>query len=111
MGRQRRLKLAKRTAASVVTGVAWYRRDQWTHLRKIATDPEILEKTYEQWLTLAKDTMSKLEGEGIKAQPVDIDVDELVRWCREQHRPIDQAARAAFASFKLRQRNRNVSAF
>ena len=53
--------------------------------------------------------MSELEGEGIKAQPIDIEVDELVRWCREQHRPIDQAARAACASFKLRS-TMNVSA-
>lgn len=106
MGRQRRLKLAKRMAVNLVTGVAWYRRDQWTDLRTVSADPENLEETYDEWLTYATDAISKMERDGgIKAQAVDIDVDELVRWCRERQRPIDQAARAAFTSFKLRQQH------
>jgi hypothetical protein len=103
MGRQRRLKLTKRAAAAVVTGIAWYRRDQWPRLREVAADPEILEETYDGWLMLAEDAMRKLARKGIKPQPLDIDVEELVSWCREKHRPIDQGARAAFASFKVQE--------
>jgi hypothetical protein len=103
MGGQQRLKLAKRTVCRVVIGVAWYRRDQWARLRKVAPDPEILEDTYDEWLLLANDTKSQLEREGIETQRVDIDVEELVGWCRVQHRAIDQAARGAFARFKLQE--------
>jgi len=39
----------------------------------------------------------------------DVDVDELARWCRERHRTINQAARAAFASFKLREYHEGTS--
>lgn len=71
---------------------------------RVAADTEVLEETYNQWLALANDAMTRLEPDGIKAQSIDIDVDELVRWCAEQRRPIDQASRAAFTSFKLRQK-------
>jgi hypothetical protein len=40
------------------------------------------------------------------ARKVDVDVDELVEWCRSEGRAVDGAARAAFAVLKLRQTNK-----
>jgi hypothetical protein len=39
---------------------------------------------------------------GVRVRRVDVDLDELVRWCRHEGRPIDSAARAAFAAERLR---------
>ena len=32
---------------------------------------------------------------------VEVDVEELLEWCRQQGRPVDAAARAEFAAEKL----------
>jgi hypothetical protein len=101
MGRQRRFKLAKRATSTVMTGVAWYRRNQWARLREVAVDADVLEETYDQWHALAEKAMSDMRAHGIDAHPVDIDVEELLLWCRAEARQLDQSARAAFASIKM----------
>src|SRR6266704_4477633 len=42
------------TDDSLVTGIAWYRRDQWGRLRELAADPDKLEESYEDWLVGAQ---------------------------------------------------------
>jgi hypothetical protein len=39
---------------------------------------------------------------GVRVRRVDIDLDDLVRWCRHEGRPLDSAARAASAAERLR---------
>ncbi len=85
-----------------VTGLAWYRREQWPLLREVAADPEILEETYDAWLRIAQKAAVDLAMEGLRTERVDIDVEELVKWCRARSRPVDSSARAKFASRKLR---------
>jgi hypothetical protein len=46
--------------------------------------------------------MTTLAKMGIVPRRVSVDVDELVRWCQDQKRPGDRAARAAFAAEKVR---------
>ena len=86
----------------VVAGIAWYRRDQWTRLRELASDADKLEEAYENWLAGAQKTLVQLTVAGVRAQCVDIDLDELARWCRAEGRPLDSAARAAFVASRLR---------
>lgn len=86
---------------STVTGIAWYRRDQWARLRELAADAAKLEASYEDWLAGAQKTMVGLTVAGVRARRVDVDLDDLVRWCRHEGRPLDSAARAAFAAERL----------
>ena len=86
----------------IVTGVAWYRRDQWARLLELAADADSLEAAYEDWLAGAQETIVQLTIAGARVRRVDIDVDDLVRWCRHEGRPLDSAARAAFAVERLR---------
>jgi len=86
----------------VVTGIAWYRREQWTRLRELASDADKLEESYEDWLAGAQKTLLQMGVAGVRAQRVDVDLDELARWCRAEGRPLDSAARAAFAASRLR---------
>jgi hypothetical protein len=46
--------------------------------------------------------MTTLAKMGIVPRRVSVDVDELVRRCQDQKRPVDSAARAAFAAENLR---------
>lgn len=91
--------------SELVTGIAWYRRDQWLRLREAAADADVLEDTYDEWLEIAQNTILDLAKEGIRAEPVDIDLDELIEWGRANDRPIDGKARAEFTSRKLQQRH------
>ena len=86
----------------VVTGIAWYRRDQWTRLRELASDADKLEESYEDWLAGAQKTLVQMGVAGVHAQRVDVDLDELLRWCRAEGRAFDSAARAAFVAARLR---------
>jgi hypothetical protein len=88
--------------SGVVTGIAWYRRDQWTRLRELAVDADKLEESYEDWLAGAQKTLVQMAIAGVRAQRVDIDIDELARWCRADGRPLDSAGRAAFVASQLR---------
>lgn len=85
-----------------VVGIAWYRRDQWPRLRALASDIDKLEGSYEDWLAGAQKAIVQMTVAGVRAERVDIDLDELVRWCRAESRPLDSAARAAFVASRLR---------
>jgi hypothetical protein len=88
--------------SNAATGIAWYRRDQWARLRELAADADKLDEAYEDWLAGAQKTIVQMTAAGVHVRRVDIDLDELVRWCRYEGRRLDSAARAAFAAERLR---------
>jgi hypothetical protein len=87
----------------VVAGIAWFRANQWQLLRSLATDAEDLEETHEEWVKIAEKTIEDLARQGVLAQKVDVDVNELQAWCSAQNRPLDSSARAAYAAAHLRE--------
>ena len=88
--------------SDAVTGIGWYRRDQWTRLRELASDADKLEESYDDWLAGSQKTLIQMRLAGVRAQCVGIDLDELARWCRDEGRALDSAARAAFVASQLR---------
>jgi hypothetical protein len=92
----------------VVAGIAWFRANQWQLLRSLATDAEDLEETHEEWVKIAEKTIEDLARQGVLAQKVDVDVNELQAWCSAQNRPLDSSARAAYAAAHLRDLHENA---
>jgi hypothetical protein len=92
----------------VVAGIAWFRANQWQLLRSLATDAEDLEETHEEWVKIAEKTIEDLARQGVLAQKVDVDVNELLAWCSAQNRPLDSSARAAYAAAHLRELHENA---
>jgi hypothetical protein len=92
----------------VVAGIAWFRANQWQLLRSLATDAEDLEETHEEWVKIAEKTIEDLAREGVFAQKVDVDVNEVQAWCSAQNRPLDSSARAAYAAAHLRDLHENA---
>jgi hypothetical protein len=83
--------------------VPWYRPEQWTMLCAAAADQAELGDSYDQWETLAR---RAIQGRGLLGEwpvRVDVDVPEMIRWCRRQGRALDSAARVSFARRKLLQ--------
>src|SRR5439155_26403026 len=89
----------------LVTGVAWYRPEQWERLREVSEDVDNLEETYDAWLQTAE----RMIREGIPAdvlvEKIDIDVEEVLAWCNVLGLPMNTASRARFVSERMRQKH------
>ena len=94
----------KKQDSDLVTGVAWYKPEQWSRLREAAADTGVLEDTHEEWRRQAQEKFSELGRQGLRIERIEIDVEELIAWCGEQKRALDGLARAEFTSRKLRQK-------
>jgi hypothetical protein len=93
----------KDSETAAILGIAWYRREEWSHLLEIAADRDELEDTYEEWLHIAEMRLHEMTEAGINAMRVYINVDELQDCCVGHGRPVDGSARAVFTGEKLRQ--------
>jgi len=91
----------------LVTGICWYSAEQWGRLREVASDPGELEETHEEWLAMMKRSLRRFQEAGIPYQLVDIDVEELVSWCKRKRKPINGSSRAEYATLLLQQRQKD----
>ena len=87
-----------------VVGVAWFKKEEWAELQRIATDADQLGVTWETWATNAEKTVADLMRKGLHIEKVEVDVSDLALWCRAMGRDCDGAARAAYAAVKLKER-------
>ena len=94
----------KKTTTYIVTGIAWFLRDQWTELKSVVSDPEELEATYDEWETVIRDSVPDLIDRGVSLVKVPVDVNDLVSWCRKRRKSIDADARAQYVAELLQQR-------
>ena len=85
-----------------VVGIGWYKKEQWSDLRRVSVDRDQLEATWKEWSVNAERTMVRLMKSGANVQKVTVDIDELVLWCRSQNRPVDGDARSAYVTAKMR---------
>jgi hypothetical protein len=97
-----RRKRADAPGGRTVVGVAWFDREQWELVRAAAADPERLEPTHERWVAMAEDAMRKLASAGVQHELVHVNGREIISWCEAERRPLDSAARAAYAAHILR---------
>ncbi|MBN2129115.1 MAG: hypothetical protein JW741_06440 [Sedimentisphaerales bacterium] len=82
--------------------LAWFRREQWGRLLEVSEDRDELEETFDEWVQVAQQRYDELRSSGYDIKKIDVDVEELVRWCLAQDRPVNGEARADFALDKLR---------
>jgi hypothetical protein len=85
--------------------VAWYREDQWDRLREISVDRDQLDDTYAEWVVKAERVIKHLAAEGMSIEKVEIDLEDLQRWCAAQGIPVDSRARAVYAAEKANERH------
>ena len=83
-------------------GVAWYRPEQWERLREISIDKDVLEETHAEWLQNAEKGLKEFRRQGVEPVKVDVDVEELLRWCESRGMAVDGKARANYTATKLR---------
>lgn len=83
-----------------VMAVAWWREDQWDHLREVSEDRDRLEESFEEWESTAQimlaDVRDQVKGKGIRVVPCLVDIDEMLAWCNEQDMAVNAESRAAY---------------
>src|SRR6184192_3833322 len=86
----------------IITGVAWYRPEQWQRLREVSEDVENLEETYDAWLQTAERMIRDGIPADVVVEKIDVDVEEVLAWCNVMGLPMNTASRAQFVSERVR---------
>ena len=88
-------------------GIAWFRLEQWSRLLEISEDREDLEETFAEWESLAEEKLRDLRAQGLDAEKVTIDLEELLAWCKSRGLSVDGRARSQYVAELLRKRDRH----
>jgi hypothetical protein len=86
----------------MIFGAAWFKPEQWKALKYAAVDGDELEDTHPEWLLHLNRALRESRAKGMKVEPVEVDVKELVAWCQEQGIPLNSSARSRYAAEKIR---------
>ena len=80
----------------MVLGIGFYRREQWPLLIETAVDSHLLEKTYDDWMAVLDSSIEKIRASGLEPKLVDIDVEELLAFCKKEGLSNNAACRSKF---------------
>ncbi|HSZ75947.1 MAG TPA: hypothetical protein VK775_00965 [Chthoniobacterales bacterium] len=94
---------------TLLMAIATYREDQWDRLRTSAADRDLMDETWEKWNAGIEEVIANVESQGHAYVCVQLDVEEIEEYCKEQGVPNDSKARSALAILKA-ERSGNVSA-
>ena len=89
----------------LITGIAWYRPEQWELLREVSEDVDNLEETFDGWLKTAERLIREGLPADVAVEKIDIDVEEVLAWCNVRGLPMNTASRAQFVSERVRQKH------
>jgi hypothetical protein len=81
-----------------VTGIPWYRREDYERLRNMFTDGSKLPATYDDWLAAAQGIHDKLTDEGQVVEKAYIDPGSFPEWCRANGKALDVGGRMAYGN-------------
>lgn len=95
------MKHQQKQETAPIVGVAWYRPQQWQRLRQISADVEQLEESYHEWLVVASAHFRELQESGFNVRKVDVDVEDLVEWCKQRGRPLNGEARVDYVTTRI----------
>lgn len=81
-----------------VTGLVWYRREDYARVLQVMADSDQLPPTWDKWFYAAEKGRRHLEKTGIVVERVYLDPDEFARWCEAGGLDVDAKARTRFAA-------------
>lgn len=89
-------RMENQSAKEMVIGIGFYKREQWPLLLETAADADRLEKTYDEWVEVLDSTLEKLKSQGIGTELVEVDVNDLLAYCKKKKIRNDGKARSGF---------------
>ena len=84
-----------------LTGIAWFRREQYPQLLEIFEDAADLPTAYDDWLARAEKGFQELERRGVSVIRVELDAEEFSLWCASRGLKLDSHARNQFVLNRL----------
>lgn len=96
-----RIPVTPMAEAKAIVGVCWYRQEQYERFLASADDREALEDTWADWQVTAERVLRQYRARGLNIRKVEIDLDDLLAYCRAEGRPNDGAARSAYVAHLL----------
>lgn len=92
-----------------ITGILWWKPKQWEKAKEISSDNHIFDDTYQEWKEGAEKAFKNFRDLGITVYKIEIDLDELVKWCKDQNVPLNASARSRFVSMKVKKHHESKS--
>jgi len=83
-------------------GIGFYRKDQWQILLDTADDADMMIEIYDEWLTGIERLITNMKTVGIDPVKVDIDIYELLAYCRKHNLKNNGGTRSQFIVELLR---------
>lgn len=85
-------------------GVGWYKKEQWKLLRENSEDVEDLEDTYFEWEVNADESVRNLAKSEYHIEKIEIDVNELIDWCKKENCALNGESRSMFIAMKTKEK-------
>ncbi|MBI5056753.1 MAG: hypothetical protein HZB61_09080 [Nitrospirae bacterium] len=83
-------------------GIGFYRKEQWPLLLESADDIDAMVKVYDEWMKGIQRLIENIRMEGIEPVTVEIDINELLEYCREHNLKNNGETRSQFVAELLR---------
>ena len=80
--------------------LAYYRKKDWKRFIKIIDDRESIHDTWNEWHKAFLKTKKDLISEGFDVADIEIDLDELINYCKMRGIKNDGKARSQFVQAK-----------
>ena len=97
----RRRALASLPKNMQALGIVWYRnREHYERCKKAFPDQASM-LSYENWFERAEHTLQTLRNQGTVFHLIELDLDELMAWCRSRGVEPDIHARNAFTALRV----------
>lgn len=92
-----------------ITGILWWTPEQWEKAKQISADSHVFDDSYQEWKEGAEKALKNFRDLGLTVYQIDIDLDELIDWCKKKNRLLDGNARSEFVSGKVKERHESES--
>jgi hypothetical protein len=63
--------------------ICFYTPDSYQELKEVADDKKVLCDSYADWLVEFSKAVKGLKEQGMEVVPVNINIGELIKWCKE----------------------------
>ena len=63
--------------------ICFYTSDSFEELKRVADDKKTLSDTYADWVAEFSKTIAGLKDPGLDVVPVNINIEELCKWCKK----------------------------
>lgn len=80
--------------------IGYYKKEDWNRYKEIMEDKGKLHDSWYAWNMDFKKAKKKLRKQGIRVNEVIVNLDELVKFCKEKELIIDGKARSMFVQQK-----------